>query len=112
VCRAERGAGGKHGAGDGEDIVRLIVGGTVVKTRIDKKATIITLPAAIGVRHDGRKVLLATRDTCRESKATWSAFPGDLDACGSRRPAYVVADGAVGLDAALVALWGEDLASL
>lgn len=37
-----------------EDIVRLILDGTVIKTRIDKKATNISVLAAIGVRRDGR----------------------------------------------------------
>jgi transposase-like protein len=92
-----------------EDIVRLIVDGTVVKTRIDKKALTITVLAAIGVRRDGQKVLLAIRNICCESKAAWSAFLGDLDARGLRRPEFVVADGARGLEAALTGLWGEDL---
>ena len=42
-----------------EDIVRLILDGTVIKTRIDKKATNISALAAIGVRRDGQKVLLS-----------------------------------------------------
>jgi transposase-like protein len=92
-----------------EDIVRLIVDGTVVKTRIDKKATNITVLAAIGVRRCGQKVLLAIRNMGGESKAAWSAFLGDLDARGLKRPAFVVADGAPGLEAALTGLWGEDL---
>jgi len=93
-----------------EDIVRLIVDGTVVKTRIDKKATNITVLAAIGVRRCGQKVLLAIRNMGGESKAAWSAFLGDLDARGLRRPEFAIADGAPGLEAALTALWGEDLA--
>ena len=42
-----------------EDIVRLILDGTVIKTRIDKKATNISVLAAVGVRRDGQKVLLS-----------------------------------------------------
>lgn len=38
-----------------EDIVRLILDGTVIKTRLDRKATNISVLAAIGVRRDGRK---------------------------------------------------------
>ncbi len=37
-----------------EDIIRVILDGTVIKTRIDKKATNISVLAAIGVRRDGR----------------------------------------------------------
>lgn len=42
-----------------EDIIRLILDGTVIKTRIDKKATNISVLAAIGFRRDGQKVLLS-----------------------------------------------------
>ena len=48
-----------------EDIVRLILDGTVVRTRIDKRATNVSVLAAIGVRRDGQKVLLAIE--------TWAA---------------------------------------
>ena len=34
----------------------------------------------------------------------------DLDARGLKRPEFVIVDGAPGLEAALVALWGDDLA--
>lgn len=37
-----------------EGIIRLILDGTVIKTRLDKKATNISVLAAIGVRRDGR----------------------------------------------------------
>ena len=36
-----------------EDIVRLILDGTVIRTRLDRKATNISVLAAIGVRRDG-----------------------------------------------------------
>ena len=37
-----------------EDIICIILDGTVIKTRIDKKATNISVLAAIGVRRDGQ----------------------------------------------------------
>ena len=37
-----------------EDIVRLILDGTVIKTRLDRKATNISVLAAIGVRRPFR----------------------------------------------------------
>ena len=92
-----------------EDIVRLILDGTVIKTRLDRKATNISVLAAIGVRRDGQKVLLSIRNMGGESKAAWGAFLGDLDARGLKRPEFVIIDGAPGLEAALVALWGEEL---
>jgi putative transposase len=87
-----------------EDIIRLILDGTVIKTRLDKKATNISVLAAIGVRRDGQKVLLSIMNMGGESTAAWRQFLDDLDARGLRRP-----DGAPGLEAALVALWGDDL---
>jgi len=92
-----------------EDIVRLILDGTVIRTRLDRKATNISVLAAIGVRRDGQKVLLSIRNMGGESTAAWSAFLADLDARGLERPEFVIVDGAPGLEAALVALWGEAL---
>jgi transposase-like protein len=92
-----------------EDIVRLILDGTVIKTRLDRKATNISVLAAIGVRRDGQKVLLSIKNMGGESKAAWAEFLGELDARGLKRPDFVIVDGAPGLEAALVALWGEAL---
>jgi transposase-like protein len=92
-----------------EDIVRLILDGTVIKTRLDRRATNISVLAAIGVRRDGQKVLLSIKNMGGESKAAWGEFLGDLDARGLKRPDFVIVDGAPGLEAALVALWGEAL---
>jgi putative transposase len=92
-----------------EGIVRLILDGTVIKTRIDKKATNISVLAAIGVRRDGQKVLLSIMNMGGESTAAWRQFLADLDARGLKRPEFVIVDGAPGLEAALVALWGDDL---
>jgi transposase-like protein len=92
-----------------EDIVRLIPDGTVIKTRLDRKATDIPVPAAIGVRRDGQKVLLSIRNMGGESTASWCQFLDDLGARGLKRPEFVIVDGAPGLEAVLVALWGDDL---
>ena len=92
-----------------EDIVRLILDGTVIRTRLDRKATNISVLAAIGVRRDGQKILLSIRNMGGESTAAWRQFLDDLDARGLKRPDFVIVDGAPGLEAALAALWGEDL---
>jgi putative transposase len=91
----------------GEAIVRLILDGTVVKARIDRKATAISVLVAIGVRRDGQKILLAIRNMGGESTAAWRAFLGDLDARGLKAPDFVVVDGAPGLEAALAELWAD-----
>ncbi len=44
-----------------EPIVRLILDGTVVRVRLDRKATSISLLVVLGVRADGQKVLLAIK---------------------------------------------------
>ena len=41
--------------------------------------------------------------------AAWRRFLADLDARGLRRPGFVIRDGAPGLEAALVELWGNAL---
>ena len=43
-------------------VVRLILDGTVVRVRLDKKATSISLLVVLGVREDGQKVLLAVKN--------------------------------------------------
>lgn len=89
-----------------EDIVRLILDGTVIRTKLDRKATNTSVLAAIGVRRDGQKVLLSIQNMGGESTAAWRQFLDDLDACGLKQPEFVIVDGAPGLEAALVALWG------
>jgi putative transposase len=91
----------------GEDIVRLILDGSVVKARIDRKATGISVLAGIGVRRDGQKILLAIRNMGGESTAAWRAFLGDLDVRGLKAPEFVIVDGAPGLEAALAELWPQ-----
>jgi putative transposase len=91
----------------GEDIVRLILDGTVVRTKIDRKATAISLLVAIGVRRDGQKVLLALRNMGGESTAAWAAFLEDITRRGLNAPEFIIVDGAPGLEAALAALWPD-----
>jgi transposase-like protein len=92
-----------------EDVIRVILDGTVIKTRLDRKATNISVLAAIGVRRDGQKVLLSIMNMGGECTAAWRQFLEDLDTRGLKRPEFVIVDGAPGLEAALVALWGDDL---
>ncbi len=69
----------------GEDpIVRLILDGTVVRVRLDRRATSISLLVALGVRADGKKVLLAIRSMGGESEGAWRALLDDLIKRGLR----------------------------
>jgi putative transposase len=88
-----------------ESIVRLILDGTVVRVRLDKKATSISLLVVIGVREDGQKVLLSVKNMGGETTAAWRAVLDDLVARQLRRPAFVIVDGAPGLESALAAIW-------
>ena len=88
-----------------EPIVRLILDGTVVRVRLDRQATAISLLVVIGVRADGQKVLLAVRSMRGESAEAWRAVLDDLIKRGLRRPEFLIVDGAAGLDAAIAAVW-------
>ncbi len=90
-----------------EDVVRLILDGTVVRVRLDRKATSISLLVVLGIRRDGQKVLLAARNMGGESEAAWRAVLDDLIARGLRTPEFLIVDGAAGLEKALAALWPE-----
>jgi putative transposase len=90
-----------------EPIVRLILDGTGVKVRLDRKATSISLLVVIGVRADGQKVLLAVKSMGSESAAAWRSVLDDLVRRGLRRPELLIVDGGSGLDAAIAALWSE-----
>lgn len=88
-----------------EPIVRLILDGTVVRVRLDKKATSISLLVVIGVRDDGQKVLLAVRDMGGETTEAWRTVLDDLIARDLRRPEFLIVDGAAGLEKAIAAVW-------
>jgi putative transposase len=92
-----------------EPIIRLILDGTVVRVRLDKKSTAISLLIALGVRQDGQKVLLSVKNMGGESEAAWRALLDDLVNRGLRTPEVVIADGAPGLEKALAALWPDVL---
>jgi putative transposase len=88
-----------------DPIVRLILDGTVVRVRLDRKATAISLLVAIGVRADGQKLLLAVKAMGGESTEAWRAVLDDLIQRGLQRPEFLVVDGAPGLEAAIAAVW-------
>jgi transposase-like protein len=89
----------------GEPIVRLILDGTVVRVRLDRKATSISLLVVLGVRADGQKVLLAIKSMGGESAEAWHTVLDDLIRRGLQRPEFLIVDGASGLDKAIAAVW-------
>jgi putative transposase len=93
-----------------EPIVRLILDGTVVRVRLDRKATSISLLVVMGVREDGQKVLLAIKNMGGESAEAWRTVLDDLIKRGLRRPAFLIpafagTSGAPGLEKAIAAVW-------
>jgi transposase-like protein len=90
-----------------EPIARLILDGTAVRVRLDRKATTISLLVVLGIRKDGRKVLLSVRDMGGESEAAWRLVLDDLLARGLRTPEFLIIDGAAGLERALASLWPD-----
>src|SRR5471032_466176 len=88
-----------------EPIVRLILDGTVVRVRLDRKATSISLLVVIGVREDGQKVLLAVKSMGGETTEAWRAVLDDLVMRALRRPEFLMVDGAPGLEKAIAAVW-------
>jgi putative transposase len=92
-----------------EDVVRLVLDGTVVRVRLDRKATSISLLVVLGIRRDGQKVLLAVRNMGGESEAAWRCLLDDLISRGLKTPGFVIIDGASGLEKALGLVWPEAL---
>ena len=88
-----------------EPIVRLILDGTVVRVRLDRKAASISLLVVLGVRDDGQKMLLAIKSMGGESAEAWRTVLDDLIKRGLRRPEFLIVDGAPGLDKAIAAVW-------
>jgi putative transposase len=90
-----------------EDVVRLILDGTVVRVRVDRQATTISPLIVLGVRADGQKVLLSVSNMGGESEAAWRAVLDDLEKRGLKRPELAIVDGASGLEKALASLWSD-----
>ena len=91
----------------GDDLIRLILDGTVVKVRLDRRATAISLLIALGIRRDGQKVVLAIKNMGGGTEAAWRAVLDDLLARGMAKPELVIVDGGKGLEAALASLWAD-----
>src|SRR6266849_6636636 len=90
-----------------DPIIRVILDGTVVRVRLDRKATSIVLLVVLGGREDGQKVLLAVKHMGGETSEALRVVRDDLVKRGLRKPEFLIVDGGTGLEQALAALWGD-----
>jgi transposase-like protein len=83
----------------GLEVVYAFADGLYVKAGLDDRTK--ALLVIVGALSNGQKVLLACEAGERESKEAWSAILRDLKARGLKLPALTVADGHLGIWAAL-----------
>ena len=89
----------------GLQVVYLWVDGIYVKAGLEKeKAAVLTVIAGLS---DGRKVILHLGSGYRESKESWLGVLRELKERGIEDPALVVADGHLGIWAALPEIFPE-----
>jgi transposase-like protein len=90
-------------------IVRLILDGTVVRVRLDKKATCISLLVALDVRADGQRCCWRSRTWAAsfDKLRSEAALLDNMVSRGLKTPELVIVDGGSGLDKALAALWPD-----
>lgn len=87
------------------DIVYCWADGLYVKAGIDDgKAALLVV---IGATREGQKVVLAVESGQRESRDSWAAVLRDLTARGLKPARLMVADGHLGIWAALAELWPQ-----
>lgn len=87
------------------DIVYCWADGLYVKAGIeDGKAALLVI---IGATREGEKVVLAVESGQRESRESWAGVLRDLIARGLDAPRLMVADGHLGIWAALAELWPQ-----
>jgi putative transposase len=89
----------------GEDIAILFLDGFHLKIRLGGKVESVPVLSALGVRLDGRRVLLALEIRTSESEAAWDAVAEDLSGRGVRAPILAVIDGNRGLHQAVKTTW-------
>ena len=90
---------GKRRRLDELELVYVWADGIYVKAGLEQdKAAMLVLIAAL---RDGRKVVLAVESGYRESTESWATLRRDLKARGLRAPRLVIADGHLGIWAAV-----------
>jgi len=88
-----------------ENIAVLFLDAIHLKIRLGRKVESIPVLAAIGVRQDGTRILLALEVRTSESEAAWNAMTEALAQRGVKTPVLAVIDGNAGLRKAVKATW-------
>jgi transposase-like protein len=88
-----------------EQIRYLMLDGWFPKVRLGKRRVVVPVLVALGVRADGRKVLLDLRLAGDESTAAWRDTIRSLVERHLGTPALAIIDGSAGLRAALREQW-------
>lgn len=89
-----------------EGYALLFLDGFHLKVRLARRVVAVPVLAALGVREDGQKVLVALRLAASEAASLWSELLIDLQRRGLVAPRVLVVDGHAGLRKALAA-WPE-----
>lgn len=87
----------------GERYALLFLDGFHVKVRLARRVVAVPVLAALGVRPDGQKVLVALRLATSEAARLWGELLEDLQRRGLAAPALLLVDGHAGLRKALAA---------
>jgi transposase-like protein len=88
---------------DAQDVVYLWADGLYVKAGLEREKA--ALLVVLGAFADGRKEVLAVTPGYRESTERWAAVLRELTARGLSVPKLVIADGHLGIWAALAQVW-------
>lgn len=89
----------------GEDLAYVFLDGIYVRVRCGGRVGSLPVLAAIGVRPNGDKVLLALDVRGGEREEAWRGFLEDLTSRGLRAPRLAIIDGSPGLAKALDVIW-------
>ncbi|MGH7752125.1 MAG: IS256 family transposase, partial [Gemmatimonadales bacterium] len=90
---------------EADELVYLWADGLYVKAGLEREKAALLI--VIGAFADGRKEVLALTPGYRESTESWTAVLRDLTARGLTAPHLVMADGHLGIWAALAQVWPE-----
>lgn len=90
---------------DAQDVVYLWADGLYVKAGLEREKA--ALLVVLGAFADGHKEVLAVTPGYRESTESWAAVLRELKARGLATPQLVIADGHLGIWAALGQVWPE-----